>query len=261
MAQFSELYGTRLDRELGSIDSALFTTARRKAALNEAMLEFVRLTGCTQSTESINLIDGTAEYDIDTGLLNPFLWLAKDGVLVSKLSGGVTTYYTGNDLVRRDVVWLDRFQPGWRSASKGTPTAYYLRDSKGVLFLGFSPAPKITNDYTMSTQVTYIGKPVDMAADADLPFTMKTTAITTDAPSYLEPYHQALAHFAAARLESLRKNYQAYDRQMQLFNSYIADYMQKQRRPGGMHVTLGRDYYGEASTKRISGISPDWWLR
>ena len=44
---FLELYGTELDRELGTTDrTQRFTTARRKAAINAGQLEFVRRTEC-----------------------------------------------------------------------------------------------------------------------------------------------------------------------------------------------------------------------
>jgi hypothetical protein len=44
---FVTLYGLELDRELGSADrTVLFTTARRKAAINAAQLEWVKRTEC-----------------------------------------------------------------------------------------------------------------------------------------------------------------------------------------------------------------------
>lgn len=51
---FSDLYGTQLDIELGSADrTQLFTTARRKKAINDAMHNFERITNSTPAYGSI----------------------------------------------------------------------------------------------------------------------------------------------------------------------------------------------------------------
>ncbi len=62
----------------------------------------------------------------------------------------------------------------------------------------------------------------------------------------LEPFHQALAHFATARLEPLRKNYTGYDRQMKLFTGYVAGYIAQHTEDAPTQITLRRDYYGES---------------
>jgi hypothetical protein len=47
MTLFSSLYGARLDEELGTDDTSdLFTTARRKSAINRGVREFAELTEC-----------------------------------------------------------------------------------------------------------------------------------------------------------------------------------------------------------------------
>jgi hypothetical protein len=47
---FLQLYGDYLDIELGSADrTALFTTARRKDAVNRAQLEFAKQTECSRA--------------------------------------------------------------------------------------------------------------------------------------------------------------------------------------------------------------------
>jgi hypothetical protein len=170
--------------------------------------------------------------------------LAPQGIALKKVSGSTTTYYAGDDLPRRDVVWLDRFNAGWRTATPGTPTAHYIREDGGQVLLGFTPAIDVTGSDVWSAIVPYVCLPADMSAEADEPFTVNSNAKRT-----LRQWHQALAHFAAARMEELRKNYQAVDRQMKLFNSYVQDYLQQQRRrPGGQHVTMSHNYL--ASTRR-----------
>ena len=63
---FLELYGTELDRELGTVDrTQRFTTARRQAAINAAQVEFVKRTECLTRSVSISLVDGTREYDLE----------------------------------------------------------------------------------------------------------------------------------------------------------------------------------------------------
>lgn len=53
---FVDLYGIQLDIELGSADrTQLFTTARRKKAVNDAMHNFERITSCTPAYGSISL--------------------------------------------------------------------------------------------------------------------------------------------------------------------------------------------------------------
>lgn len=257
MSTFADLYGALVDRELGSIDTQLFTTVRRKAAINEAQREFVRLTDCLMRRAEISLSDNDAEVDLETVITaDDFLRFTKDGVQLKQVSGTTTRYLAGKDFPRRDIPWLDRHMPGWRSATKATPQAHYLREDGGEVFLGLTPPLAITGSDTWTALVPYIAYPSDMVNDVDEPFTVDSNAKRT-----LREYHQGLAHFAAARLESLRKNYPAYDRQMQLFNTYVTEYLQKQRRPGGTHVLFERDYLGEPSSGRIDGVTSDWFFR
>lgn len=256
MAIFSDLYSTRLDRELGSLDTQLFTAARRKAAINEAQQEFVRLTGCLTREAQVSLSDGDDEVDLEAVITDDdFIELTKDGVQLKQVSGSNTRYIAGDDLPRRDIPWLDRHMPGWRSAADSTPTAHYLREDGGLTLLGLTPPLAISGSDTWTLIVPYIALPEDMVDDADEPFTVDANAKRT-----LRSWHQGLVHFAAARLELLRKNYPAYDRQMQLFNTYVTDYLQKQRRKGGQHVLFARDYLGEVSGgDRVA--TADWFFR
>lgn len=250
MATFGDLYGTLLDRELGSADRTdLFTTARRKAAVNEAQKEFVRLTECLTSQGTISIVDGTAEYDIEATLTS-FLWIAKDGVEIKNVGTSRTVWYAGDDLVRCDIPQLNREEPGWRSASAGTPTKYYIRDDGGKTYLGFYPAPDVGAGETWTAYVTYVVNPTDMSLDADEPFT-----VSSDVKITLRPWHQALVHFAASKMEALRRHFTLEDRQRQLFAAYVADYFQHQRRKGPQRVQYLRNYRGELRSSR----PPDPW--
>lgn len=247
MSTFVELYGDLLDTELGSADrTELFTTVRRKAAINAGQAEFARLTGCLPVRGTIAVVDATAEYGLEAAFTS-FRELAQDPVELLTNDGTTDTWFTGDDFVRRDIVWLDQHEPGWRTASAGTPMAYYVREGSGEVYLGLYPAPDIPGGETWTLYVTYQAQPTDMSLDADVPYTLSSNAKVS-----LAPWHIALVHFAASRLEKLRRNYAIEDRQRQLFASYVADYLsRKGRRPGGQRVSLARNYY------RMGAADPD----
>jgi len=243
---FLELYGVSLDRELGSSSTVLFTTLRRKAAINEAQRAFNRLTECFTREASIALSNAVGEYDLEAAITAvDYLWLAKQGVEVKKIDASANvTYFAGDDLLRTTIQRLNREEPGWRTASAGNPSAHYLREDGGLVYLGLYPAPAVGAGETWTGIVPYVAQPADMTADADIPFTASSNAKRS-----LEPFHYALAHYAAGQLELLRKNTDGRAEQMQLFGGYVADYLGKQRPHGPQHVTFARDYSGGRGTR------------
>jgi len=63
--KFETLYSDLLDYELGTNDSAvLFTTARRKASVNEGLREFADLTECWTRESTITCSNGVATYSL-----------------------------------------------------------------------------------------------------------------------------------------------------------------------------------------------------
>src|SRR3954463_1740160 len=147
MTQFSTLYGARLDEELGTDDSTvLFTTARRKAAINRGAAEFAELTECLMRESTVTLTGGTAEYDLNSSLVIPgedFVRLAKQQVefRYTDASSNVTIL-TGDDLPRRDATWLNRYSADWRQSTVASttmqmPEFYYERAADGARYLGF----------------------------------------------------------------------------------------------------------------------------
>ena len=65
MATFGALYQDALDVELGSNDSAvLFTTARRKHAINEGYRQFADLTECLTRQSTVTVSTGAQEYNL-----------------------------------------------------------------------------------------------------------------------------------------------------------------------------------------------------
>lgn len=259
---FSDLYGGYLDIELGSADrTALFTTARRKDAVNRAQMEYAKQTECFVKTVSIALSDGTREYDLDSVIsADDFIAIAKNGVeyVFTDASANVTSR-SGEDFPRVDVDLLNREQSGWRQAPNSTyPQSYYVRDADtgGSLVLGVSEPPSIGSGETASVTLPYVAIPPDMVSDGDQPFSQSAG---TNPKRTLRPWHQALVHYAAALLEPLRKNYAGEQRQRQLFASFVADYLQRQRKRGGSRIVMARDYRAEASGRgSLSQAQKDW---
>jgi hypothetical protein len=246
---FLELYGAALDRELGSADTTqLFTTARRKAAINEAQREWVRATESFVREASISVVDGTAEYDLESSATD-FWWIAPQGVEVSIDDGTTVTSIGGDDLPRRDIVWLNRHELGWRQWTAGRPVAHYIRQNGGVHVLGLVPAPEVPGTETWTLTVPYVAGPADMSADGDEPFTVSGNAYIA-----LRPWHEALAHFAAGQLERLRKDTERSAMQLERFGQFVADYVQRQRRRStSQTIVFARDHLGEASRRRSFG--------
>lgn len=241
---FLQLWDDNLDIELASSDTTqLFTTTRRKAAVNAAVLAFVRLTDCVKKYSSITVVDGTGEYDLEAEFTD-FLRLQGDPS-VKIVSGSTTTYIQGEDLPFKEVDQLDIEDPGWRATDASTPKAWYLRYDGGATYLGLYPPPDISGSDTWTILVPYTPVPTDMSGSTDEPFTF-----SSNIPIRLRPYHQGLVHYAAAQLEPLRKNYSGAQRQMTLFNGFVAAYLEDERRNGGDQITMARDYYGESRSSR-----------
>ena len=254
---FVELYGEALSIELGTADTTqLFTTARRKAAISRAEDAFVRMTDCSKRYASLAIttltqeVSLTAVTDYIRLLGDPSIKIVNDDTTINDI------YLQGVDFTRREPEELDRTEPGWRGVDAGTPTSWYLRTDGGILYLGAHPTPEVPDDETWTWRVPYLAAPDPMAADADIPFSIKPSA--TRLPMLeLYKYHQALAHYAAASLEPLRKNYAAYTRQMQLYAGYVAEWLQSKRAGGPEQVRLERNYY-KSTVSAISPYSHDW---
>lgn len=257
---FSDLYGTYLDVELGSADRAsLFTTARRKDAVNRAQQEFAKQTECFTKSTPITLANGTREYDLESVIsADDFIAVASDGVeyVFTDASSNVT-YRSGDDFPRLDLDILNREQSGWRLTGSATfPSSYYLREDGGSIYLGFSEPPLIGAGESATVTIPYLAIPPDMSADTNEPF---SDSAGTNPRRSLRPWHQALVHYAAALLEPLRKNYAGEQRQRGLFAAIVADYLQRHRKKGGSRITLAHDYRAAARGRGlVSRARLDW---
>lgn len=262
MATFSDLYGEKLTRELGSADtSALFTTARRKAAINEAQLQFVKDTECFVKWVAVPLADSTQEYDLDaTSVIaaDDYLWIAQEGAehQFTDADGNIRYTRGEDDFPRKDLSTMQNEGIDWKNTSieSRTPTSWYIRQDGGSEFFGLVPIPLIGVGESALVNLPYVAVPPDMTDDTHQPFSV---VLGTSPLRKLRPWHQALVHYAAALLEPLRKNYQGEQRQRQLYAGWVADYLQKQRPKGGQLVTLSRTYYRDARSGRMASARLD----
>ena len=255
---FSEMYSSALDHELGTDDSTrLFTTLRRQRAVNRGHLEFCDLTQCAIRQSTLTCSNGVREYNLLSTVNIPggdYLRMAPqlpEYQLLSSGSSKSTTFIAGPDLLpRREVQWLNQYDPGWRGSTGGTPTAYYERMDGGQRLFGLTPPPLITSSESGKVLLPYYAKPSSMTADTHVPFTfVNTTAVTTTRED-LEPYHQALVHYAAYQLEKLRRDWEASERQLQLFLGYVTRYKVQSEPVGGQQVRFGRNYFTEVRQQR-----------
>lgn len=260
MATFSDLTGTLLDRELGSADSTvLFTSARRAQAVNEGQQQFADLTECLIRQSSVTCSNGVAEYNLlSTTVITggDFVRIAGQGPEYRfRDSSSNLTIVAGEDFPRRDIPWLNRYEPGWRQTTTvGTPIGYYERADGGAWYLGVHPPPDIDSSEAGELLVPYVARPTDMSASTDVPFTV-AGAVRTD----LAEYHKALVHYAASELEKLRRDDEASDRQMQRFVAYVTRYVQSKIVKGGSHIATARRYFSQSRFGGASVPDPYRW--
>jgi hypothetical protein len=252
MAAFSDLYGEHLSRELGSSDTTqLFTTVRRKAAINRAQEWFVTQTECITKTAEITLADGIAVYDLEIEIPDDaFLAIAtkRTAPYLKQVASTTTRYMTGDEFVRRDVMWLDQYEAGWRERTSAIPVAWYEEQEGGERRVGVTPPPSVAAGETWTLYVPYIVLPSDMTADADEPFT-----VDGDPKRSLKPWHDVLALFAASELEKLRKGLERSTFLRQQAEQGVLDFLDKQRVPGGKSVRVARSYRRDARSR--TGLS------
>lgn len=251
MTLFSSLYGARLDRELGTDDtSILFTTARRKAAVNEGAVEFANLTGILTRWASVTWPGGTAQINLNSTAIiadGDFGGFAKEPVefRYTDASSNVTLL-TGDGLPRRDIPWLDQYRPGWQLSTVASsvmqlPEIYYVWQDGNAYYLGMTPVPSTGSSASIAVRVPYLAEAPTMVSDSSEPFQFGSTSLTPRAD--LSAYHQGLVHYAAHQLEKLRRDEQASDRQLQKFLGYVSRCLQDMRVRGPRVIRQARNYF------------------
>lgn len=242
---FGDLYQSALDYELGSNDSAvLFTTAKRKAAINDGLRQFADLTECWTRRSTVTCSNAVSEYNLLSSQLstrNDFVRLTHHGPEYHfRDSSSNATQTAGDDFPRRSEAWLNAHNPGWRESTVGTPTEWYLRQDGGSLYLGLNPPPSISTAEAAQLLVPYVARPTSLVSSTDVPFGGRMD---------LEPYHQGIVHFAAHKLEKLRKNTESSNQQLQAFMGYVQRFASAFRPRGGQQVRAKRSYFQDAHRK------------
>jgi hypothetical protein len=248
MTQFSSLYSARLDRELGSADSTqLFTTARRKAAINEGVQQFADLTECYRRALTVTWPSKQHTLDLSTyaGSTDFVRFDAEGAILTYTDSAGTAIVVGGDDLPRVDRTWLTRYDPQWQTSTVSTgtlqlPSKQYAEMDGGSYRLGFTPVPSAgSTAASLSVRVSYIARPPALSNDTDEPFTDASSVVRVD----LRIYHQAVVHYAAAQLEKFRRDTQASTEQMQAFLAYVERFKASAKRKGGQALALATNYF------------------
>jgi hypothetical protein len=252
---FVELYGEALHHELGSEDTTeLFTTVRRKAAINRAQREFARLTQCFVVELANPLVTATATYDLD-GLSDQLFvnFMARPLRLRRTVIAGGAASETR--LTRHDAAWLDRNREGWRDVpAEGVPDVWAFDVNGGSNNLVFNPRPLVPASETWDVLVPMLINPPDLSNDTDVPFSYPAG----NPQMALEPFHWGLVHYAAAQLERLRKDTQAVEGQLTMFGAYVSDWKATRRPRGGdSRVLQARDYLKRVRTPTSAIVQGD----
>lgn len=265
MATFQTLYDDALHTELGTSDTAvLFTTARRKHAINEGLRQFADLTECLVRQSTITASSGVQEYNLNATTVIPagdFLRVAsQQPVFQISDSNGLQQTLSGPDFPQVSVPYLDNAQSGWRSTNLAYPTGWYLRSSGAAQIFGLTSPLYLSTSSTETAQIVlpYVASPSSMTSDTDVPYTVAGLR-----KNDLLPYHQALVHYAAHDLEKLRKDPEASDRQLQKFLGYVQRYFSATRPKGNRVVRSAVPYFRNARRggSDRGGLLAPWWPR
>ena len=246
---FLELYDTLMDAELGTEDlTQTFTTARRKAAVNEGQRVFNEHTDCFIKRATVTLVDEQQEVELEATLTD-FLWPAKTGASIKVVDDdGDARYIEGEGLRLVEESTLNAIDPNWRAAEPGEPAYLYFRSDSGSHYVGLHPAPSFAdNDATWTLLLPYVAQPADMTDSTHEPYGNATPLIR------LRPYHRAILHYAAGQLEKLRKNWDGFARHMLIVGldprtmtptggGYIGKYFSDAKPQGGSTIRLATNY-------------------
>ena len=145
-----------------------YTAANITAALNDALVEAVRLTKCLQSFAIIQMKGGYSQYKPPTQYIEP---------LQAFFYQSATSYW---ELTQANRKWLDLYKPGWRTGD-GDPRYMYHGDNYGNLRkLGFYPTPDTDgDDYTLSPDTGIYASEDSMDTSGNITGTNTTAHATT----------------------------------------------------------------------------------
>lgn len=237
---FLDLYGTRVDEALGTADrTGLFTTALRKAAVNEAQIWFLTETACLSKTKAIALVQAQGEYDLEEVIDDEtFLFIdpAQGPRIEMTDANGNTTVLSGEQsFPRRTVLWLNEYRSGWQADAAGMPDCWYEREEGAESLIGLTPSPDIPSGQTWVLQLPYVYSPALLVNDDDEPFTVDGVTKRS-----IAPWHDALGFRAAARLELLRKGLDRSQIMQALAQQRVDEYLARTTVVGPQRLMLPR---------------------
>jgi hypothetical protein len=94
--------------------------------------------------------------------------------------------------------------------------------------------------------LNYIAQPPVLSNDTSEPWENRVD---------LKPFHQAVVHYAAGMLEKYRRDAQASDAQLQLFQRYVAKYLAEARTKGGRMVRFAANFF-RTTRQDDRGVDP-----
>lgn len=265
MATFVDLYDNALHVELGTNDTAqLFTGARRRHAINEGLRQFADLTECFIRQSTIAISTSAQEYNLNATTViasGDFLRVATDQPYFQiSDSNGILLTLQGDSFPQVSIPYLDHAEPSWRSTNSAYPEGWYLRDDGGAKFFGLKNRVDLSTGSTQSAKVVlpYVAKPSSMTADTHVPYSIGALSRHD-----LQPYHQALVHYAAHDLEKLRKDPEASGEQLKKFQGYVQRYLDAHRPKGNRVVRAAVPYFARArrGSRDRGGLLAPWWPR
>ncbi len=153
-----------------------FSDATLLQFLSDGMREANAQNWILQGSTTFNLSLGTTEYAMPGDFMATLrLWYKPSGGSFLKLQ-------------QTTMDQLDEQSAGWMGA-KGTPTRYYMDRSTAAVYIGFYPAPSVSNS-TGPVILYYVMQPADITATTSTPF---------NGNLILQPYVSALAYYVAYR--------------------------------------------------------------
>ncbi len=168
---------TATDTTLQSYSDAYIT-----ALVNEGQREIVTMTWAVESSTSLVLTAGTANYPLPDDTLAVFsaLYQLPSGITSELDEVGERTLYSENPDFARQT---------------GKPLKYFVRiNDRNETAMEMVYVPNPTSASTGTVTIKYAAQAADLAADADVPF---------NGLVHLSQYHQNLVYFATARIKLL----------------------------------------------------------
>jgi hypothetical protein len=155
----------------------------KRDIINEAQLEFVRLTKCLSSEKRFTVTASNPTYSIITHIPD-FMEFREEGIWHNR-SGSTTNWYRVKPTTMR---YLDDKFPSWRNQSTSDLVNYYTQDGDTLTFKD-TPSYTLTNGF----RAYYYAIPSEVSSLTSYPFTNTTES------SRLKSYEKVLLVYYESR--------------------------------------------------------------